>query len=253
MPDVQTIDEVVAQLDQIIAAAIASRSRIGLFAALYRQVTLKIRRGIADGLFEDGARMARLDAVFANRYLAALSAWQAGGTPSQSWQFAFDATKRDDLVVIQHLLLGINAHINLDLGIAAAAVCPGDALPGLHTDFNRINLILSGMVEGVKRTIAKFSPLTHLLDEVGGSFENGMINFSMAAARDDAWQHAALLAPLDPALIGPTITLIDTKATFLGRLVADPGRMLTRVLDAIHLGESPDVTEIIQALNALVP
>lgn len=252
MSDAQTIDQVIVQLDQIIATAIQQQSRIGLFAALYRQVTLKVREGIAAGTFQDGPRMARLDTIFASRYLDALATWQASGTPSQCWAYAFDATKRTDLIILQHLLLGINAHINLDLGIAAAQTCPGAAIVELHDDFNRINQILGSLTDSVKLVIAQFSPLIHLLDHFGASIEDEMVNFSMTIARDDAWQHAQLLAALPSALHASTISVLDDKATFLARLVAEPGRALTLVLDAIHLRESTDLPAIIRALNSIV-
>jgi len=252
MPAAQTIDQVIVQLDEIIATAIQQQSRIGLFAALYRQVTLQVRQGIAAGTFQDGPRMERLDVIFANRYLAALAAWQSNGAPSQCWAYAFDATRRTDLIILQHLLLGINAHINLDLGIAAAQTCPGAAITGLHDDFNRINQILGALTDRVKLVIAEFSPLIHLLDQVGSSLEDELVNFSMTIARDDAWQHAQLLAALPEALHASTISVMDDKATFLARLVAEPGRVLTLVLDAIHLRESSDIPAIIRALNAIV-
>lgn len=252
MPDARNIDEVIAELDHIIAAAIADRSRIGWFAALYRQVTLRVRQRIAEGFFDDGPRMEQLDTIFANRYLDALATWQAGGAPSKCWKFAFDATRRSDLIILQHLLLGINAHINLDLGIAAAVLCPGAALPALHADFDRINQVLSALTDDVKRVVAEFSPMLHLLDQIPGDAEDAVLNFSMNAARDDAWQDAKILAAQPAAQQGATIVMIDAKTTFLARLVAEPGRILTAVLDAIHLGESNDVAAIIEALNAIV-
>ena len=96
MSDARSIDEVVATLDGIIATAVADRSRLGFFAALYRQVTLRVRQGIADGLFDDGPRMDRFDAIFANRYLDALAAWQANALPSRSWKLAFESSRRTD-------------------------------------------------------------------------------------------------------------------------------------------------------------
>ncbi|HET9624358.1 MAG TPA: DUF5995 family protein [Kofleriaceae bacterium] len=250
--DAQTIDEVIGELDVIIAGCTLGASRLGFFAALYRQVTLRVKQGIAAGEFEDGPRMERLDVVFANRYLAALAAWQADGAPSQCWRLAFQAAGRDDLIILQHLLLGMNAHINLDLGVAAATVAPGAALAALHTDFNRINAILGALTDQVKQVVARFSPFLHLLDEVGASFEDEIVNFSMTAARDDAWRHAELLAFQPSAQQAQTIEVLDDKALFLGRLVADPGRILTAVLDAVHLGESKDTAAIITALNAIV-
>jgi hypothetical protein len=49
----KTIDEVIQELDDIIAWAQGNRSRLGYFAAMYRKVTLKVKEGIADGVFEN--------------------------------------------------------------------------------------------------------------------------------------------------------------------------------------------------------
>lgn len=53
-------------------------------------------------------------------------------------------------LILQHLLLGINAHINLDLGIAAAQTSPGDDLPDLRNDFVEINRVLVRQVDGIR-------------------------------------------------------------------------------------------------------
>ena len=48
-------------------------------------------------------------------------------------------------------MIGMNAHINLDLGIAAATVAPTPAeLEALHADFNRINDVLARLVRIVE-------------------------------------------------------------------------------------------------------
>jgi hypothetical protein len=57
----QTIDEILTELDQIILRARNERDRLGFFATLYRNVTIKVKEGIAAGLFEDGPRMEKLD------------------------------------------------------------------------------------------------------------------------------------------------------------------------------------------------
>lgn len=252
MDEARNIDEVVDRLDHIVASAAADRSRIGFFASLYRQVTLRVRQRIGEGFFEDGPRMERLDTIFANRFLDAMSAYQSNGVPTQSWKFAFEAARRTDLIILQHLLLGINAHINLDLGIAAAALCPGDALPSLKADFERINQILAAMIDDVKGVLEQFSPMIRMLDEIGGAAENVLVNFSMDAARDDAWQHAEVLAAQPVDRQNATIAVIDSKTTFLARLVAEPGRVVTAVLDAVNLHESDDVPAIIKGLNGIV-
>ncbi|MBL7713183.1 MAG: hypothetical protein JNL13_11980, partial [Chitinophagaceae bacterium] len=115
MGAVHSIDEVIAELDQVIAACLRTGSRAGYFACLYRKMTLAVKQGIAKGLFEDGQRMERFDVHFANRYLAAYRQYSSGEACTNAWCRAFEAGAQAH-TVIQHLLLGMNAHINLDLG-----------------------------------------------------------------------------------------------------------------------------------------
>src|SRR5713226_9209467 len=138
----QTIDEILAELDQIILRARREQNRLGFFATLYRNVTMKVKEGIAAGVFADGARMEKLDVTFANRYLAALGSFQRGEPLSKCWLAAFRIANTWPPIILQHLLTGMNAHINFDLGIAAQAVAPGPELSSLEPDFNLINDIL---------------------------------------------------------------------------------------------------------------
>ena len=85
----RSIDQVIQQLEEIILLSMETGSRIGYFAALYNRVTQTVCDGIANGRFEDGSRMERLDVVFANRFLAAYSAYQQGEPPTRSWLLKF--------------------------------------------------------------------------------------------------------------------------------------------------------------------
>lgn len=129
------IDDIIRDLESVMQTCMAENSRAGYFAALYHRVTCRIREGIARREFEDNARMERLDVLFALRYLQAWNTWRAGGRPAASWQVAFGAAAGANTVVMQHLLLGINAHINLDLGIAAAETMRGYPLQGVKKGF----------------------------------------------------------------------------------------------------------------------
>ena len=99
----QTIDDVIQRLDNIIDRAYSQKSRLGYFAALYRKVTIGVNEGIAEGIFEDGERMERLDVIFANFYLQALAQYRDNQATTRSWKFAFDASKRWWPIVEQQL------------------------------------------------------------------------------------------------------------------------------------------------------
>src|ERR1700742_4818022 len=131
-----TIDEVLARLQEIIDASEKSGDRIGYFASLYYKVTSQVKEGILHNKFENGPRMASLDVTFANRYLTALEQWKKGQPVTASWKIAFETTRSRQALVLQHLLLGINAHINLDLGIAAVETMQSGQIEDIHNDFN---------------------------------------------------------------------------------------------------------------------
>jgi hypothetical protein len=201
--------------------------------------------------FEDPARMTRLDVVFATRYLDALATFQAGGQPSKSWWEAFQAASDPEPIVLQHLLLGMNAHINLDLGIAAAAVAPSAALPALYDDFMRINAILASLVQTVITELSQVSPLLGLLAQVMGAGDDLKIaNFGLDTARDWAWSFAEILAPLAPAQQAPKIATVDRLVTGFGQALWHPDPVLAALYKVIRSAETDGVAQIIEVLAA---
>ncbi len=245
----KTIDEVIQELESMIDWARSHNSRLGYFAALYRKVTVKVKEGIADGLFDDGERMERLDVVFANRYLAAFEQFQNNAAPTRSWQVAFDAATSWWPIVLQHLLLGMNAHINLDLGIAAARTSPGGAVHDLKNDFNRINEILASLVDEVERELSQVWPILGLLDRIAGRTDEAVINFSMEKARDHAWKIAVGLASVAEEDQMSAIDDLDKEMAALGRKVRNPGLIIGSVTRTVRLGERGTIPQIIDILR----
>ena len=201
---IDTIEEVLEALDTIIARALEEGSRVGYFAAVYRVVTAKIAEGIATGFFDDGERMQRLDVTLADRYLSALSRYQSGGMATRSWELALQATAASRPIMLQHLLVGINAHINLDLGIAAAETAPGRGLAGLRRDFDRINEIIASLITRVEHDIAEVSPWIGLLDWIGGRHDEVIVRFSIEVARTEAWRFRCGIGPPCSGRLGGT-------------------------------------------------
>lgn len=240
----RTIDDVIARLEEIIERSIATQSRLGYFAALYNRVTQAVKEGIAKGEFDDGPRMERLDVTFANRYLAAYDQYQAGELPSGAWLKAFEAAGNPDLIVLQHLLIGMNAHINLDLGVAAARTCPGAGLPPLKGDFDRINQVLAALTPVVEQEIDRESPLFGDITKVAPRLELKMVGFAMDGAREGAWALAQQLAPLPPTAQLPLMAKRDAEAVLLGDVVLADGL----VVRMIRARESTDVAENIRIL-----
>jgi Family of unknown function (DUF5995) len=255
IPPVASIDQVIDAIQGIVDWSIANESRLGYFAALYKRITIAIRNGIRDGLFDDGPRMARFDVTFASRYFAALNGYfHPAQFPflSECWRVAFDGAQRPDPILVQHMLAGVNAHIDLDLGIAAEAVAPGRLLPTLHHDFNTVNAVLASQVATVVGEINSLSPVLADIYNVLMSHELDLIADGLVVVRDSAWNFASLLAS-NPGFLDPTIiSLHDLKVAGLGKLVLDPpGLLLSHLVEVIAASESRDIVKNIQTLDVV--
>ncbi len=246
---VQTIDDAIAEMDNIIAYARQQPSRVGFFAALYRKMTLAVQAGIAANRFQDGARMERFDVNFANLYLTAWNQFQCGQRPSRSWQVAFEMAANNDLLILQHLLLGMNAHINLDLGTAAAQTCPGAEYLPLQHDFDGINTILSTLFDQVRHDIEAVSPMIHLLDQVTSELsEKALFNLSIDTARNLAWNTGQRLATLSPDQQASEIARQDEVVAALAYEVCSPEVLFHPAVQIIRSCESNDISRIIDLL-----
>jgi hypothetical protein len=249
----QNIDEVIAQLEQIITNAIHSNNRVGYFAALYHKVTCRVKQGIATGEFEDGKRMEQFDVTFANRYLAAHEQWISKNYSqlSLSWKIAFEATERSSVLVLQHLFLGMNAHINLDLGIAVTGVAKANNLPlaNLNNDFNTINTILSSLTYQVVSELDRVSPLLSLAG-LHSNNDSLFIQFAMGNARDGAWCFAEELYTKENDAYNTLISERDKDIALLGGSIVNTKGLLAVTVWIIHLFEYKIPSKITEALNA---
>jgi hypothetical protein len=243
----ETIEDVLIRMDQIVTDCKNQQSRIGYFAILYRQVTRRVRDGILAGEFEDNPRMEQLDVHFAKRFLDAYTLWNAGQAPTESWKLVFDTSKNSGHLVLQHLFLGINAHINLDLGIAASETMSPQALAGIQGDFNRINALLAELVDGVKSNISVISPIFGWLIPLAKGRDELLIDFSIQVARNGAWKYAGEYhtdANKDFQIINR-----DKNISKLAQKLISPGKFLAFLVKIVSFAEWKTVSRTMEQLD----
>lgn len=245
-----TIDEVLVQLDQIIEESSAENNYLGVFAYVYRRTTAQIKTEIEKGRFEDNARMEKFDVLFANYYIDAYKAYRANLPHPRCWATSFDAAQQP-LAIMQHLLMGMNAHITHDLGIAAAKFAPGEQIKALEKDFMLVNDILQELTDEMQLRVAKVSPLLFLLDCLGKKKDEQIANFSIVKARQLAWNLACTLAPLNAEAEKEVIAQTDRMVTKLSKLIKAPKSRISRwVLHLVRRFEEKDILTIINTLKA---
>lgn len=249
---IEDIDELAAHLAWLASDYGDRADRRAYFAALYALMTATVATDIERGLFEDGPRMARFACSFAGRYLSANRAIAAGREAPSCWLVASGAAGQWRPVILQHLLLGMNAHINFDLAITAASIGGEDGMESVHRDFLAINSVLARLLEDVQRRLGAVSPWMGLLDVAGGRKDETVVNFSMSRARDAAWREAERLVRLRGDAASAAERGLDRKVTGLARAILRPGPLVEAAAIVVRLRERARVGDVVAAF-ARVP
>jgi len=250
----QTIDEVIARLNGIIDEALRAGSRIGYFAGLYERVTTNVRRAIVAGdVFQDNARMERFDVIFANRFLEAWRGFNAGEQISASWRVAFERLGEPGPLVVQHLILSMNAHINLDLGAAAAEVAPKPGeLKSLKPDFLKINEVLARLLGIVELELGQICPrFSHAqrLTFFAPHLEDKLFGFGVGTARDLAWLLAKQIVAAGESGREHVIATRDAETAVVGKSLYPLYGFANCVANWIHASECTDIRYNIQIIS----
>ncbi len=253
LPQADTIDDVLRNIDTVLEWSIAVGSKIGYFAVLYKRVTLGIREAIIAGEFDDGPRMERMDVEFARRYFAALNTYfhpvDTRG-PTLPWEVAFVGDKNDRATMLQHMLAGLNAHITFDLAPATLMAAPGQALSPLEADFNRVNALLCSQIPGMLDKVETVSPAVIWMRRLVPS-EVLILQYMLTKLRRSAWL-SAVYAAMNPDRVKEQEVNQAAWTAAIGAWYLDPPAsalgIFPRLVKAVQRRERPDVAGNIEVL-----
>lgn len=245
-------------LDALRARALAAPDAGGHFPAMYARVTRRVMDRAAAGEFDDPARMARFVATFAGRYLRAVDATgdavagagaAAGDVAPDCWRAAFDVAGDPSLLVVQHLLLGINAHVNHDLPQTVVDVAenpdfPSD-LPSIEPDFLAINEVLGQVYDELLADLDTVTRWVGRAAQWGGGW---LFNFGLTEARDQAWRAAVRLHGKDGAARAADVAFLDDLVSVGALLVTRPPFPASLVVPRLRRFEEPDPVVVTRAL-----
>jgi hypothetical protein len=194
-----TEQPVLARMSALVDHWEAAHDRRAIFLGCYRLMTLNMLDAIAAGRFQDDAWVSRLLHGFAAYYFAALdrSDRNSPDTPAV-WRLAFDATRDADVTTLQHLLLGVNAHINFDLVFALcdqlapewAGLSAGQRARR-HADHELVNRIIGESVDAVQdQVIDRHSPWFDFVDKLLGPVDEWLTSRLISHWREEVWSQA---------------------------------------------------------------
>lgn len=244
-----TIEEVLKKLDEIIIWCKENKSPAGYFACTYRIMTAQVLKGIQQKKFEDNPRMTKLDIAFASRYLDAWENYSKGKKCTNSWYMAFEATKNKDLLILQHIFLGMNAHINLDLGISAASIMPNRKINPLKTDFERINSVIASINQNVQDSLNKICYPVELIDKLSNGKDNAVLDFAISKARDTSWATAVISSNTPNFLKESVVGIVDYATAKIASQILHPKLLTSTLAKELKKCESSDVVKNIEILE----
>jgi hypothetical protein len=192
---VEPLEGVVRRMEQI-AAGLAPADGVARFNDLYLAVTREVLADTAAGEFEAPRVLARLDVIFAGLFFRAVDADAAKRPLPHAWRPLFRSRAAKRVAPVQFALAGMNAHINSDLPKALVTVMeefglqPRRGTP-LYRDYVRINALLAAVEERVKQRFQ--DELMKHADEALGRVDDVIAIWSVARARDAAWNNARVL------------------------------------------------------------
>ena len=228
-----TIGEVVDRLQQRIDALPPQQVHRRTFITAYQRTTQAVGDAVDAAFFEDPDWVVRWDIAFADLFIAAHDADQAGGHVPRPWRLAFQAEPK--LPSIVHLLLGMNAHINYDLPPATLSVIADHDFedPPLidrrRRDHERIDQILARRVAAEDHAIGG---TRSLLDRILTPANRLSSRRFLREARHKVWLN---VAELQRARLQGTRTYNDRLAeleVLAAAKIADllrPGQVLVRL------------------------
>ena len=165
------------------------------------------------------------------------------------YSFSFDQ-KEKSLTILQHIMLGMNAHINLDLAVSTAATMKEKEIIDIEADFNKVNDILFQITNELQDRLSRVSPLMFLLDLLGKTKDEQVIDFSMRKAREQSWNAANLLWALGDGDNKAAIQKIDTLMLKIAQRIKAPKTRIVRfVLKIMKRFEQKNVGKIVSRLK----
>ncbi|MBK8434161.1 MAG: hypothetical protein IPL28_24010 [Chloroflexi bacterium] len=152
-----------------------------IFLNCYLLMTRNMFAAVDAAEFHDPIWVSQLLHRFADYYFEALTAYEqeAEHTPIV-WRMAHDAARRNEVMVVQQLMLGINAHINYDLVLVLVDMLEGE-WAGLDTaarlrryeDHCHVNEIIQRTMDVVQDDVVRHhAPFMGVVDVLLGPLDD---------------------------------------------------------------------------------
>lgn len=169
-----------------------------IFLHCYCRMTRNMLIAIEGQRFHDNEWVSRLLHRFAEYYFEALTCYDCGDPVPIIWQYPHQRAREGRLHTLQHLLLGVNAHINYDLVLTLHEILAPEwprlsasAKKERYEDHCLVNTIIAESIDEVQdEVIEKYSPGMDWVDKLMGRLDEQLIAALIRRWRNRVWERA---------------------------------------------------------------
>jgi hypothetical protein len=222
----RSIEDVIDSLTRVEQAFLTARDRRGVFATAYLNMTKEVGSSVGGQIFLDSDWVSRYAICFANLYRTALLSYERGDYEAvpKPWMVSFETSRQGKGLLLQDLLLGVNAHINHDLALALVEVSIDPERPKRRQDHFAVNESIRRATDPIQEQVATlYGPALKLLDHAFGRLDEDVTNFSIEKARRNAWVSAvSLVNARGNEEAAEVRESISDRASLLAKLILKP-------------------------------
>jgi hypothetical protein len=185
-------------MERQLAELVDARDPARFFLGTYLRTTRAVAAALEAGEFEDAAWVDDLDVVFAGYYLDALAAHRRDpASAPDTWRRVFAADP--SLTPEAHVLLGVHAHVNVDLPQALIATIPPEDFADAavcarrRSDHGRIDRVLAERVAAEDAELERAGGRRTRLDRLLAPVNRTAVRRFLKEARQTVWANTAVL------------------------------------------------------------
>jgi hypothetical protein len=223
-----SIPEVIARLTALEAHLYGAKDRRAVFASAYLTMTREIGSRVTGRQFNDPEWVNAYTLAFANLYRAAFLAFEIGSLAEvpAPWRTSFEVSVSAKGLIVQDLLLGMNAHINHDLALALVEASIDNDRDQRRADHFAVNEAIRHAVDAVQASVAsRYGRIFGVIDSTLRRIDEDVAVFSIEKARLNAWTSALSLADArNDAERQAVLESITDRSNVIARLILAPTR-----------------------------
>jgi hypothetical protein len=185
--------------------------KVRAFNITYLIITKAVSSKFGSGYFNDDALMEKFDIAFAIYYFNALKQYVETNKTTPAWQILFEQAQKNNRSQIIYMALGVNAHVNNDLGLTLRDMIKSE---DYLVEYNKINPLIYSSIDTVINSLNENSRSINFIEKRLKIIYFPVLRKIISEWREDAWDDYIALTKKKTTQIK-----IEKDAYLIGKMI----------------------------------